>query len=84
MECMEISLENLYVHNGTKGLKRLCQHSLVHFVYNTSYVSLITMKLENWLVNDKITAFCQTHNYVSWVLHLLLQTTKMNFEKLLG
>ena len=50
---METSLENLYVDIGTKGLKRLCQCCLVHFVYNASYASLFTTKLENLLVIDK-------------------------------
>ena len=46
---MEISLKNLYVDIGTKGLKRLCQRCLVRFVYNASYASLFTTKLDNLL-----------------------------------
>ena len=42
------------------------------------------MKLEKLPVNDKITTLCQTKCYVPQTSYQWLQTTKMNFEKLLG
>ena len=41
------------------------------------------MKLEELQENDKITAFSRT-KYVFEALFQTLQTTKMNFEELLG
>ena len=40
------------------------------------------MLAEKLLVNDKITALCQTN--VSQALYQMLQTTKISFEKMLG
>ena len=45
------------------------------FFLNASYASLFTMKLEKLPANDKI---------ISKASYQSLQTTKMNFEKLLG
>ena len=51
-------------------------------VNSPNYASLFAMELEKSLVNDKITALCQTN--MSPVSYETLQTTKMNFEKLLS
>ena len=42
------------------------------------------MKLEKELLNDKITAGFVWNKYASQALYQTLQTTKPNFEKLLG
>ena len=49
---------------------------LLHVVYNASYASFFAMELDKSLVNDDIRATCKTT--------LSLQTTRINFEKLLG
>ena len=36
---------------------------MVHFVSNAIYASLLVMKLEKLLVNDKITALCPTNMF---------------------
>ena len=64
----------------------LCHGCLIHFVSyvsNAIHAPLFAMKLEKIPVNDKITASCQT-KYVSQTSYQWLQTTKTNFEKLLG
>ena len=53
----------------------VCYRCVANFVNNS-------MELEKLLVNGKITAFWRTD--VSQALNQMLQTTKMNFEKLLG
>ena len=42
------------------------------------------MELEKILVNDKITVFLSNKYYISQALYQPLETTKMNFEKLLA
>ena len=56
---------------------------VVWFILLITSVTLIALKLEKLPVNGKITALCQV-KYVSQVLYPSSQTTKMNFEKLLG
>ena len=64
-------------------IKGLCHGCPVYFVFNAIYESLFSMKLDKLPVNDKITSLCQT-KYVSKASYQSLQTTIMNFEKLLG
>ena len=42
-------------------LKGLYHDCLVHFVNNSGHTSLLAMELKKLLVNDKITASCQTN-----------------------
>ena len=49
-----------YYQRGCFFFSRLA----VHLVYNASYVALFDMDLEQLLVNDQITASCQTTNTV--------------------
>ena len=49
-------------------LKELCHGCQFHFVSNANKASLFPMKLEELLLNDKITALCQKNYYVSQVL----------------
>ena len=71
-------------HVPDNWLKGLCHSCSVHFVNKPYYASFnwLSMKLEKLLVNDKITVSCQIN--VFWALYQTIQTTKMNFEKLLG
>ena len=59
---------------------------LVHFVNITNYAFLCTLELnvkKKLLANDKTAASCPTNIYFP-SMYRTLQTTKMNFEKLLG
>ena len=51
-----------------RKLKELCCGCWLHFVDNANKASLFPMKLEELLLNDKITALCQTNYYVPQVL----------------
>lgn len=66
-------------------LKELCHGCRFHFVNNANKASLFPMKLEELLLNDKITALCQT-NIMSPRNYFKCDylTTKMNIEKPLG
>ena len=47
-----------------KGVVFFFSRLAVHLVYNASYVALFDMDLEQLLMNDQITASCQTTNTV--------------------
>ena len=47
-----------------KGVVFFFHGWLVHFVYDANYVTFFDMELEQLLVNDQITASCQTINRV--------------------
>ena len=66
-----------------KGAVSRLPNSFCFLCPNAIHAPLFAMKLEKIPVNDKITASCQT-KCVSQTSYQWLQTTKMNFEKLLG
>ena len=57
--------------------KKNCNGCLVHFGYNASYASVLTVELET-----KLNSVSNKH--VSHEVFQTLQRTKTNFEKLLG
>ena len=66
-----------------KGAVSRLPNSFCFLCPNAIHAPLFAMKLEKIPVNDKITVSCQT-KCVSQTSYQWLQTTKMNFEKLLG
>ena len=66
-----------------KGAVSRLPNSFCFLCPNAIHAPLFAMRLEKIPVNDKITASCQT-KFVSQTSYQWLQTTKMNFEKLLG
>ena len=63
-------------------LKELCHSRLLHFVYTANYASSFASELETFLVNNKITALCQTNMSPQYYIKML-QTMNMKLEKLL-
>ena len=64
------------------ALQRLCHVCRVHSVNNANNSSLFAMVITKLLVNDY--KQLRVNKYVSQALYQMLQTTKMNFEKLEG
>ena len=58
--------------------------SAVSWQTTSFLLSSFATKLEKELLDDKITAGFVWNKYASQALHQTLQTTKPNFEKLLG